>query len=63
MSAAEVIEDFKRLPTEEQNKVIEFLLHLPTEETLNAMEEARKPDKLESYSSSDDFFKSMGIEC
>jgi len=39
MNAHEVIEQIQQLPFEEQGKVVEFVRHLPNEETLAAIEE------------------------
>ena len=61
MNAAEIIQGIKRLPEEEKGKVVDFMLHLPNEETLAAMEEAKHPEKLEKFDSAADMFKKLGI--
>lgn len=63
MNAAEVIEEIKRLPPEEQGKVVEFTRHLPNAETIAAMEEALDPEKLESFKSAEDLFRKLDLEC
>jgi hypothetical protein len=37
--------------------------HLPNQETLDAMEEAKHPEKLEQFDSAVDMFKQLGVEC
>ena len=39
MNAVEVIEEIKRLPEEEREKVVEFVRHLPNAETIEAINE------------------------
>ena len=39
MNAAEVIDQYKRLPLEEQGKVLEFIRHQPNAETIEAINE------------------------
>ena len=39
MNAAEVIKQIEQLPPEEKGKVVDFVRHLPNEETLAAMAE------------------------
>jgi len=62
MNAVEVIEEIKRLPEEEREKVVEFVRHLPNAETIAAMEEAEHPEKLERFESASDLFKKLGVE-
>lgn len=61
MNAAEIIREIERLPEEEKGKVVDFMRHLPNEETLAAMEEAKHPEKLEKFDSAADMFKKLGI--
>jgi antitoxin component of RelBE/YafQ-DinJ toxin-antitoxin module len=61
MNAAEIIQEIERLPEEEKGKVVDFMRHLPNEETLAAMEEAKHPEKLEKFDSAADMFKKLGI--
>ena len=61
MNAAELIQEIERLPEEEKGKVVDFMRHLPNEETLAAMEEAKHPEKLEKFDSAADMFKKLGI--
>ena len=61
MNAAEIIQKIERLPEEEKGKVVDFMRHLPNEETLAAMEEAKHPEKLEKFDSAADMFKKLGI--
>ena len=63
MNAAEIIEQIEKLPLEEKSKVVDFVRHLPNEETLMAMEEAKHPERLDSFKSSKEVFESLGIEC
>ena len=62
MNAMQVIEEIKRLPEEEREKVVEFVRHLPNAETIAAMEEAEHPEKLERFESASDLFKKLGVE-
>ena len=39
MNAATIIEEIKSLPKKERSKVIEFVKHIPNQETLDAMNE------------------------
>jgi hypothetical protein len=39
MNAVEVIEEIRRLPEEEREKVVEFVRHLPNAETIEAINE------------------------
>ena len=39
LNAAEIIEEIQRPPEDERGKVIEFVLHQPSQETLEAMRE------------------------
>lgn len=39
MNAAEIIQEIERLPEDEKGKVVDFIRHLPNEETLAAMRE------------------------
>ena len=61
MNAAEIIEEIQRLPESEKGKVVDFMRHLPNEETLAAMEEAKHPEKLEKFDSAADMFKKLGV--
>jgi antitoxin component of RelBE/YafQ-DinJ toxin-antitoxin module len=61
MNAAEIIQEIERLPENEKGKVVDFLRHLPNEETLAAMEEAKHPEKLEKFASAADMFKKLGV--
>jgi antitoxin component of RelBE/YafQ-DinJ toxin-antitoxin module len=61
MNAAEIIQEIERLPEEEKGKFVDFMRHLPNEETLAAMEEAKHPEKLEKFDSAADMFKKLGI--
>ncbi|MGE9269550.1 MAG: hypothetical protein ACQKBU_02000 [Verrucomicrobiales bacterium] len=63
MNAAEIIEEIQRLPEDERGKVIEFVRHQSNQETLEAMEEARHPEKLEKFDSASDLFEKLGVEC
>jgi hypothetical protein len=63
MNAAEIIQEIERLPENEKGKVVDFMRHLPNQETLDAMEEARHPEKLEQFDSAADMFKKLGVEC
>jgi len=42
MNAAEIIEQIKQLPPEEQGKVVDFTRHLPNAETLEGIAEPIK---------------------
>lgn len=61
MNAAEIIQEIERLPENEKGKVVNFIRHLPNEETLAAMEEAKHPEKLEKFDSAADMFKKLGV--
>lgn len=61
MNAAEIIQEIERLPEDEKGKVVDFMRHLPNEETLAAMQEAKHPEKLEKFDSAADMFKKLGI--
>lgn len=63
MDAAEIIQEIERLPEDEQGKIFAFMRHLPSNQTLDAMEEAMHPEKLEKFDSAADMFKKLGIEC
>ena len=63
MNAAEIIKEIQRLPEDEKGKVVEFVRHQPNAETLEAMEEAKHPEKLEQFDSAADMFKQLGVEC
>lgn len=63
MNAAEIIEQIKQLPLEERGKVVEFTRHLPNQETMEALKEAEKPEKLEHFESAADLFDKLGIKC
>ena len=39
MNAVQIIEEFEKLPLEEQRKVVDFIRHIPNEETIAAMNE------------------------
>jgi hypothetical protein len=39
MDAAQIIDEYKRLPAEEQGKVMEFIRHQPNAETIEAINE------------------------
>ena len=53
MNAAEIIQEIERLPEEEKGKVVDFMRHLPNEETLAAMEEAARIATAEGVDLSD----------
>ncbi len=61
MNAAEIIQEIERLSEDEKGKVVDFMRHLPNEETLAAMEEAKHPEKLEKFDSAADMFKKLGV--
>ena len=61
MNAAEVIEEIKRLPPEEQGKVVAFARHLPNAETLVAMAEPVDPSR--SFDSVEELFAELDKEC
>jgi|GEM_PF-1174626 len=63
MNAVEIIQEIERLPESEKGKVVDFMRHLPNKETLEAMEEAKHPEKLEKFDSAADMFKKLGVEC
>ena len=63
MNAAEIIQEIECLPKSEKGKVIDFMRHLPNWETLEGMEEAKHPEKLEKFDSAADMFKKLGVEC
>ncbi len=63
MNAAQIIEEIQRLPKEERGKVLDFVRHQPNAETLEAMEEARHPEKLEKFESASDLFEKLGVKC
>jgi hypothetical protein len=63
MNALEIIEEIKRLPDEERGRVIEFVREIPNNETMEAMEEAKNPKKLEGFDSATDMFEKLGIQC
>jgi len=63
MDAAQVIEEIKQLPPEEQDKVVAFARHLPNAETLEAMDEAKHPEKLERFESAADLFQKLDVKC
>ncbi len=39
MNAQQIIDEITQLPSEEKSKVVEFVRHLPNEETIEAMNE------------------------
>ncbi len=63
MNAAEIIQEIERLPESEKGKVVEFMRYLPNQDTLEAMEEAKHPEKLEKFDSAADMFKKLEVEC
>lgn len=63
MNAAEIIEEIKRLLDEERGKVVEFMRDIPNAETLEAIAEARHPEKLERFDSAADMFEQLGVKC
>ena len=63
MNAIEIIEEIKRLPVEEQGKVVEFLRHIPNAATVEAMDEARHPERLETFDSAADLFEKLEVKC
>ena len=63
MNAAQIIEEIERLPEDERVKVLDFARHQPNAETLEAMEEAKHPEKLERFESASDLFEKLGVEC
>lgn len=63
MNAAQIIEEIQRLPEDERGKVLDFARHQPNAETLEAMEEAKHPDKLERFESASDLFEKLGVKC
>ena len=63
MNAEEIIDEIQRLPEDERGKVLDFVRHQPNAETLEAMEEAKHPEKLERFESASDLFEKLGVEC
>ena len=61
MNAAEIIEQIKHLPLEEQGKVVAFARHLPNEETLEAM--AEPVNTLRSFNTVEELFSELDKEC
>jgi len=57
MNAAEVIKQIEQLPPEEKGKVVDFVRHLPNEETLAAM--AEPLDGLERFETVEDLFAEL----
>ena len=57
MNAVQVIEEIKRLPEEEREKVIEFVRHLPTAETIEAINEPL--EGLPRFDSVEDLLKEL----
>ena len=57
MNAMEVIEEIKRLPDEEREKVVEFVRHLPNAETVEAINEPI--EGLPHYKSMDEVRKAI----
>lgn len=57
MNAAEIIQEFNRLPEEEKGKVVEFLRHLPNAETQAAMNEPS--EDLPRFDSVEDLFSEL----
>lgn len=57
MNAAEIIQEFNRLPEEEKGKVVEFLRHLPNAETQAAMDEPS--EGLPRFDSVEDLFSEL----
>jgi predicted metallopeptidase len=57
MNAAEIIQEFNRLPEEEKGKVVEFLRHLPNAETQAAMNEPS--EGLPRFDSVEDLFSEL----
>jgi hypothetical protein len=61
MNAAEIIDQIKQLPLEEQGKVVDFARHLPNAETLAAM--AEPVDTSRSFNSVKELFAELDKEC
>jgi len=57
MNAVEVIEEIKRLPEEEREKVVEFVRHLPNAETIEAINEPL--EGLPRFDSVEDLLKEL----
>ncbi len=61
MNAATIIEEIKSLPKKERGKVIEFVKHIPNEETLAAINEPL--EKGRSFKSAAELFAALDKEC
>lgn len=61
MNAVQIIEEIQRLPGEELGKVVQFVRHLPNEETIAAMNEP--VDKSRSYKNAAELFAALDDEC
>lgn len=61
MNAQDIIHLIESLPPAERAEVIDFARHLPTPETQEALEEAKKSEQLESFNNVDDLFRSAGV--
>jgi len=57
MNAAEIIEEIKRLPDQEREKVVEFARHIPNAETLEAINEPT--EGLPRFSSVEELFEDL----
>ena len=57
MNAVQVIEEIKRLPEEEREKVVEFVRHLPNAETIEAINEPL--EGLPRFDSVEDLLKEL----
>ena len=57
MNAVEVIEEIKRLPEKEREKVVEFVRHLPNAETIEAINEPI--ESLPRFDSVEDLLKEL----
>ena len=57
MNAAEIIEEIARLPEGEKGKTVDFVLHLPNAETLEAINESA--DDLPRYTNLDEINRAL----
>lgn len=57
MNAAQIIDEITRLPNDEQDKVVEFVRHLPSEETVAAINEP--VEELPRFSSVEALFEEL----
>ena len=57
MNAAEIIEQIKRLPEDEKEKVVSFVRHLPNDETIEAIQQ--HIEDLPRFNSVEDLFEEL----